>query len=74
MTNSNDVSLTEIIDIWIIKIAEKNNDIVCWSHLKTHEYNEVKDIGQTLLDKIAEVDGVTTTHVYQRFSLTLDDW
>ena len=84
VTNYDAVSLTKEIDVLKHKIIEKDKEISKLSadydteelqhHIKKlHEYNEVKDIGQTLLGKIAEVDGVTTTHVYQRFSLTLDD-
>ena len=39
---------------------------------KLHEYNEVKDIGQLLLGKLAEVEGTTTSSLYQRFGLKLD--
>ncbi len=37
-----------------------------------HEYNEVKDMGQLLLGKLAEVEGTTTTVLYHRFGLKLD--
>ena len=40
---------------------------------KLHEYNEVKDAGQILLGKIAEVEGTTTAAVYERFGLDLTD-
>lgn len=40
---------------------------------KLHEYNEVKDAGQILLGKIAEVQGTTTAAVYERFGLDLAD-
>ena len=40
---------------------------------KLHEYNEVKDMGQILLGKIAEVDGTTTAIVYERFGLDFAD-
>ena len=38
-----------------------------------HEYNEVKDVGQMLLGKIAEIEGTTTTALYKRFGLELDN-
>ena len=38
-----------------------------------HEYNEVKDVGQMLLGKIAELEGTTTTSLYERFGLDLDN-
>lgn len=40
---------------------------------KLHEYNEVKDMGQLLLGKMAEVEGTTTTALYEQFSLQLND-
>lgn len=40
---------------------------------KLHEYNEVKDMGQILLGKIAEVEGTTTAAVYERFGLDFAD-
>lgn len=38
-----------------------------------HEYNEMKDTGQLLLGKIAELEGTTTTSLYERFGLELDN-
>lgn len=44
------------------------------SHIDAlHEYNEVKDVGQLLLGKIAELEGTTTTSLYERFGLDLDN-
>ena len=40
---------------------------------KLHEYNEMKDVGQLLLGKIAEVQGMTTAALYEQFGLKLDD-
>lgn len=40
---------------------------------KLHEYNEVKDMGQLLLGKLAEVEGTTTAALYERFGLKLED-
>jgi len=40
---------------------------------RLHEYNEVKDMGQMLLGKLAEVEGTTTTSLYQRFGLEVDN-
>ncbi|XP_016144315.1 DNA repair protein SWI5 homolog [Sinocyclocheilus grahami] len=38
-----------------------------------HEYNDIKDIGQTLLGKLAGLRGVTTRDLYSHFGLELDD-
>jgi len=38
-----------------------------------HEYNEVKDMGQMLLGKIAEMDGTTTKRLYERMGIDFDD-
>ena len=40
---------------------------------KLHEYNEIKDAGQLLFGKIAEVEGTTTAALYERFGLEIDD-
>ena len=40
---------------------------------KLHEYNEIKDVGQILLGKIAETKGVTTSNLYEQYGLTLND-
>ena len=40
---------------------------------KLHEYNEVKDMGQLLLGKLAEVEGTTTATLYEQFGLGLND-
>ncbi|KAM8827442.1 DNA repair protein SWI5 homolog [Spinachia spinachia] len=38
-----------------------------------HEYNDIKDIGQTLLGRIAAVRGTTTRDLYTHFGMELDD-
>ncbi|XP_072515142.1 DNA repair protein SWI5 homolog [Salminus brasiliensis] len=38
-----------------------------------HEYNDIKDIGQTLLGKLAGLRGVTTRDLYSQFDMDLDD-
>ena len=38
-----------------------------------HEYNEIKDVGQLLLGKLAEVRGTTVSELYREFDLSLDD-
>ncbi|KAM9841305.1 DNA repair protein SWI5 homolog [Aulostomus maculatus] len=40
---------------------------------KLHEYNDIKDIGQSLLGRIASVRGTTTRDLYSHFGLELDD-
>ncbi|KAM4528166.1 DNA repair protein SWI5 homolog isoform 1-T1 [Odontesthes bonariensis] len=40
---------------------------------KMHEYNDIKDIGQSLLGRIAALRGTTTRDLYSHFGLELDD-
>uniref|UniRef100_A0A8C7ZGA6 DNA repair protein SWI5 homolog n=1 Tax=Oryzias sinensis TaxID=183150 RepID=A0A8C7ZGA6_9TELE len=40
---------------------------------KLHEYNDIKDIGQSLLGRIAALRGTTTRDLYTQFDLALDD-
>ncbi|XP_039618696.1 DNA repair protein SWI5 homolog isoform X2 [Polypterus senegalus] len=43
-------------------------------HIKQlHEYNDIKDIGQMLLGKLATIRGVTTKDLYVEFHLDLED-
>lgn len=38
-----------------------------------HEYNEVKDVGQALLGKLAQLTGQTTRKLYPDFGLSLEE-
>ena len=40
---------------------------------KLHDYNEIKDTGQILVGKMAELSGSTTGLLYQQFGLDQDD-
>ncbi|KAK1155751.1 hypothetical protein AOXY_G26582 [Acipenser oxyrinchus oxyrinchus] len=38
-----------------------------------HEYNDIKDVGQMLLGRLATIRGVTTKDLYGEFGLELED-
>ena len=58
----------------IALLAEEYSEHELQGHIqKLHEYNEIKDVGQILLGKLAEMEGLTTSHLYQRYDLTFDD-
>lgn len=40
---------------------------------KLHEYNEIKDIGQMVLGRIADIEGLQTKDLYSRYELDLKD-
>jgi len=40
---------------------------------KLHEYNEIKDVGQMVLGRIASIKGVQTKDLYEEYGLNLDD-
>ncbi len=43
-------------------------------HIKRlHDYNEMKDVGQMLLGRMAEAQGTTTAEIYKSFGLDLGD-
>ena len=59
------------------EIAELSEDY-CEDELQQyidhlHQYNEMKDVGQLLLGKLAEVQGTTVSELYKQFDLNLDD-
>jgi hypothetical protein len=38
-----------------------------------HDYNDLKDAGQALLGRLAEIEGITTRDMYKRYNLETDD-
>ncbi|XP_065830376.1 DNA repair protein SWI5 homolog [Oscarella lobularis] len=58
----------------IAKLSETYDETELQKQIDTlHEYNEIKDVGQMLFGKLAEVKGTTTSAVYSEFELDLDD-
>eukprot|EP00066_Takifugu_rubripes_P009665 XP_003976842.1 PREDICTED: DNA repair protein SWI5 homolog [Takifugu rubripes] len=54
--------------------AEGYNEKELEHHINMlHEYNDIKDIGQALLGRIAALRGTTTRDLYSHFGLELDD-
>ena len=48
-------------------------DVVSRARRLLHEYNEAKDIAQSLFGQLAALEGVTTKKVYERFDVALED-
>ncbi|XP_059162651.1 DNA repair protein SWI5 homolog [Physella acuta] len=40
---------------------------------KLHEYNEIKDVGQIILGRLANLEGLQTKDMYERYGLELND-
>jgi len=40
---------------------------------RLHEYNDIKDIAQALIGKLAEFEGVRTVDLYKNFGLDIND-
>ncbi|XP_049629772.1 DNA repair protein SWI5 homolog, partial [Suncus etruscus] len=60
------------------EIAQLQSDGYCEDELaqhisQLHEYNDIKDVGQMLLGKLAMIRGVTTKELYPEFDLDLND-
>ncbi|XP_004212294.1 DNA repair protein SWI5 homolog [Hydra vulgaris] len=60
------------------EITELKSENYCESELQVyidrlHEYNEIKDIAQMVIGKIAEIEGTTSRLLYSRFDLDIDD-
>ncbi|XP_054980126.1 DNA repair protein SWI5 homolog, partial [Sorex araneus] len=60
------------------EIAGLLSDGICVEELdehisRLHEYNDLKDVGQMLLGKLAVLRGVTTKELYAEFDLDLND-
>ncbi len=55
-------------------LSQEHNEDDLDLHVKAlHYYNEIKDIGQLLLGQLAESSGTTTSDMYTRFSLRVED-
>lgn len=51
-----------------------NRKAIIDRHIRAlHEYNELKDIAQFLLGKLAQLEGVCTKDMYERFGLKFTD-
>ncbi len=68
------VKLQQMLEEVKREIADNYSEGELQEHIeKLHQYNEVKDMGQLLLGKLAEVEGTTTTALYDQFGLELND-
>ena len=64
----------EEVDTEIAELSQDHREEDLQLHIQAlHEYNEIKDAGQILLGKLAEVERTTTASLYEKFGLSLDD-
>ena len=56
----------EMADVYRVIELEKHISLL-------HEYNDIKDVSQMLLGKLAVTRGVTTKELYPDFDLNLND-
>jgi len=69
-------SLAEALDQQIARYSrdEQEYDREIKEHMeRVHEYNEVKDVAQALMGRLATIEGVLTRDLYKRYELGLDD-
>jgi len=38
-----------------------------------HKYNEIKDIAQMVIGKLAEIENTTTKKLYEKFDMDMED-
>jgi hypothetical protein len=68
------ISLTQEFDILNSKKSEFVSPDLLKQHInRLHKYNELKDIGQLLIGKIAEMDGKSISSVYEDFDLPVEN-
>lgn len=64
----------EEVDAEITELSHDCHEEELQLHIEAlHEYNEIKDAGQILLGKLAELERTTTASLYEKFELSLDD-
>ena len=61
----------EFLKLQISQIPETVNCDVGQHMNLLHQYNEIKDIGQILIGKIAELKGTTCKEIYSDYDLNL---
>jgi len=64
------------VELNLRKTLRSNSDIqktLNDHYQQLHEYNEIKDVGQMLLGKCAEIEGTTTREMYKKFEVELND-
>lgn len=38
-----------------------------------HKYNDIKDVAQTLIGKLSEIEGISVKEMHNRFDLDMED-
>lgn len=62
-----------MINLISIKNIEEEKARVKQIMDQLHRYNQAKDVAQSLLGRLATMQGCTTRQLYDRFDLSLDD-
>ncbi len=68
------ISMSQELDSLRLRKDEMTTEQQVKAHMeRLHRYNELKDIGQELLGRLAEIEKTKVENLYENYSLELDD-